>query len=269
MIPADLPSRTLRLPPKGVCSIVVFTGTDLRHDRFALRLQQEFGTLVVGWFQVARPPTRTPLPPSNTLRSRQQKVEEELFGDEVRLLRKNACLQPLAVADPNSGEVVESVRSLSPYLFLSLGGTIYRQPLLDCARGLALNQHSGWSPDYKGTNTIDWALYHRDLAHVGNTIHILTSGLDAGPIVRRSTACLTKDDTRESCFTRAVALGTELMCEVVAEIIRADEITVHDQPGEHGRTYLGMELTDQIARAVDADLERGWMQSELRRITRF
>jgi hypothetical protein len=80
---------------------------------------------------------------------------------------------------------------------------------------------------------------------------------------------VTRNDTRESCFARVVALGTELMCEVVAEIIQSDEVTVYDQPGERGRTYLGMELTEQIRRTIDADLEAGWLQSELRRLSRF
>jgi hypothetical protein len=265
MIPADLPRRTIRLPPKGICSIVVFTGPDLRHERFALRIQKEFGTLVAGWFQVVRPEPRAP----TAGRSRQQEVEERLFGDEVRWLRRGASLQPVMVADPNSPDVIDAVRSLNPYLFLSLGGAIYRRPLLDGVRGVALNQHSGWSPEYKGSNTTDWALYHRDLAHVGNTVHLVTSGIDAGPIVRRSTACITPEDTRESCFARVVALGTDLMCEVVAEIIRSDEIAVHDQPGERGRTYLGAELTDRITCSIDADIAGGWLQSELRRLTQF
>ena len=48
MIPAELEASSLDLPSADHCRIVVITGTDLRHDRFALRLQAEFPGLVVG-----------------------------------------------------------------------------------------------------------------------------------------------------------------------------------------------------------------------------
>lgn len=303
MIPAELTPRKLKLPKKDLCNIVIFTGTQLRHDRFALRIQQEFGQLVVGWYQVkqrtghqdsrystagriiqkAKAVVRNPKKLFRTpqylaqwilnrysgTRVSQRQVEELLFGDEVRLLRENAHLEPRLVSDPNSPEIVDSVKSLNPYFLLTLGGAIYRKPLLKCARGLALNQHDGWCPAYRGSATVDWTLYKRDLAHVGNTVHILTSGMDAGPILRRSPACLIDDDTKESCFARVVALGTELLCEVVAEAIRSDEITVYEQLCEDGFTYLGGHLTKEVRRAVDRDLRNGWLRLELSRLRQF
>src|SRR4051812_30217632 len=59
MIPAELEPIILNLPPAEVCRIVVITGQELRHDRFALRLQAEFPRLVVAWLQVA------PIPPAS------------------------------------------------------------------------------------------------------------------------------------------------------------------------------------------------------------
>ena len=302
MIPVELVGRPIQLPEKDSCRIVIFTGTALRHDRFALRIQRDFGERVVGWFQVARAsqlPLSGPKPSEHYYRSlkelvenprkllrlpleagerilralsrrpSQEEEEERLFGDEVRSLRKTAHLQPVRVSDPSAPAVVEAVEGLRPYLILTLGGAIYSERLLKAARGLALNQHDGWCPAYKGTHTVDWALFHRDIAHIGSTIHILTQGLDAGPIVRRSTACLVKGDTRESCFARVVALGTELMCEVVAEVIRADQLTVYDQPGGQGFTYLGAHRTEKILRAIDRDLGNGWLSSELSRLRTF
>jgi len=47
MIPAELEVSTLDLPNSDHCRIVVSTNTELRHDRFALRLQAEFPGLVL------------------------------------------------------------------------------------------------------------------------------------------------------------------------------------------------------------------------------
>lgn len=303
MIPAELTSRQIKLPEKNGCRIVVITGNALRHDRFALRIQKEFGDRVVGWFQVVRQSggstspgqsdqrliekvRRMPVYLSRTFwvkyfpikfqsEKRQEKaasqseVEEELFGSEVGLLRATAHLMPQAVRNPNAPEVLREIKSLDPYLILTLGGAVYRKDLLECARGLALNQHDGWCPEYKGAETVDWALYHRDIPRMGNTVHILTSGMDAGPIVRRSTACVVDDDTRRSCFARVVALGTELMCEVVAEIIHSDTLTVYDQPEGQGFTYLVAHRKEEIIRSVDQDLEAGFLSTELSRLREF
>ena len=59
MIPAELEASSLDLPSADHCRIVVITGTDLRHDRFALRLQAEFPGLVVAWLQLVPASSRT------------------------------------------------------------------------------------------------------------------------------------------------------------------------------------------------------------------
>src|SRR5689334_21943455 len=54
MIPVDLPSKILTLPETDRHTIVLITGSSgshLAYERFALRMQQEFGSDVVAWFQ--------------------------------------------------------------------------------------------------------------------------------------------------------------------------------------------------------------------------
>ena len=305
MIPNELPQRTIDLPRTSEASIVVITGTALRHDRFALRLQEEFGDGVVAWLQVRNPqplnkcrphfanrilsksirvirnPEKLRRVPSEVravmrrlakqVRSRtsQIEVEESLFRDEVERLRKVARVSPKTVDDPNTPDVVQYVASLRPYFIVTLGGAIYKPPLLQQAQGIALNQHDGWCPEYKGSNTVQWALYHRDIVHLGNTIHVLTTGMDAGPIVRRSTACVVPTDTPESCFARSVALGTELMCEVIHDIKQSAQVTVFDQPPEAGSTLLFRHLSEDIQQAVLRDFKAGWLPRELQRVTEF
>lgn len=41
MIPAELEASLIELPQAERCPIVVITGCELRHDRFALRIQAE------------------------------------------------------------------------------------------------------------------------------------------------------------------------------------------------------------------------------------
>jgi len=196
-------------------------------------------------------------------------AERRIFGREIESIERGARLEPVVVDDPNDPDVVAAIRALRPYFLLTHGGPIYGKALLEVARGLAINQHSGWSPEFKGSNTTDWALYHRSLDHVGCTVHVPISAVDAGPILRRSRPCLVGDENPEAIFARVVALGTELMIDVVKEIIRDHEITVYDQPAHTGRTWLASELTGRILRSIERDYRDGWLREELQRVRSF
>ena len=47
----------------------------------------------------------------------------------------------------------------------------------------AINIHAGISPYYRGTDCNFWALYDGNPHLVGSTIHLLSKGLDSGPIL--------------------------------------------------------------------------------------
>jgi methionyl-tRNA formyltransferase len=261
MLPYELDERRLRLPETTDHGIVLITGTALRHRRFAYRIQQEFGSLVVAWFETGHGKQRR--------NERQELAEQRLFESEVQELRRGAVVGATAVADPNSDDFVDVVGELDPYFFLSLGGPIYRPALLDSARGIAINQHAGWSPTFRGADTIAWALYHRQLGNVGATVHITSTDVDGGPILRRSQTALTPWDTPEACFARVVALGTELMCEAVRDIIECKEVVVYDQQLARGVAYLSSQLDGEIKKAIDRDFSNGWLGEAIRRQREF
>lgn len=311
MLPADLPLVPWVPSPDGPRTIVVLTGRDLRHDRFALRMIEEFGDKVVAWYRlcpnaasvVSADPVSTQrermlglwrsmvqqhgtlgaagqLPAQirrlrerrRILRAREQRqrtVEKEMFGAEVERLGASSHLQPVDVVDPNAASFVEIVRENSPWLLLTLGGPLYRRPLLAAARGGTINQHAGWSPDYRGTNTTDWTLYHRQLGRVGSTVHISATGADSGGILRRSHPCLSPDDTPESIFARVVALGTELVIETVEELLQEGRTLVAEQPTDRGRTYLSRDLEPAVLIRSAQDFESGWLNEALTRETRW
>lgn len=325
MIPHELSPRKLKLPETDSPSIVLITRDSLMHQRFAYRIQKEFGDLVLAWYEfrpkssfahakgageklsVFSKKAKEKLPPKiegvrryirskglmgeiklsfiwvsqllQTLfldtyllekyRRRLASYEKKLFGEEIKELKRYAKLSPIAVEDPGSKEFIEDVRKLNPYFFLSLGGPLYKKELLESIRGIAINQHAGWSPAFKGGNTIEWALYHRSLNYVGNTVHITTTGADAGPILRRSHTCLISEDTPETCFARTVALGIELLIEVVGEIISNKETVVYDQPINEGLTCLGSRLDGNILKAIYRDFSNSWLKKELLRIRSF
>ena len=184
-------------------------------------------------------------------------------------MKKKAYLSPKTIQNANAAETIAFVNALEPYFILTLGGPMYGKELRACALGLALNQHDGWCPEYRGSYTVHWALYHRDLSKIANTVHILTNGMDAGPILRRSIACLAVDDTPEACFARSVALGTELMCETVRELMQTKKARIFRQPQFAGYTYIGSQLTEDVKDDIKRDLRRGLIQRDIAKRTAF
>lgn len=313
MLPLALPPEMLILPAGGHRSIALITGDQLRHRRFALRIQQAFGDQVIAWFELSQQAPRretqaetasgirvAPLlsaPPtwgqrlrqgdiSTRLRRRwharrdqrrlhayfaaQQRAEQALFAAEVAELADFAAVQPQRIhpADVNGAPFIAQMQALSPFFLLTLGGPLYKPALLATVRGVALNQHAGHSPDLRGSNTTEWALYHRDLDRVSATIHLTTSGADAGPILRRSQPCLFPDDDPNTIFARVVALGTELLIESVRQIMAGEPVRVFPQPPHSGRTHLGQELNAILA-PIQRDFAADWLPAELQRQRQF
>ena len=312
MYPPELDYKTLKLPPSDDYSIVIITGKELRHKRFAYRLIEEFGDRVVVWYEIDdtiasnttdvksrskidkiisrlyKIPKWLSKQSASSLfgkicsivddlnyrffvirgvSKRMRLAEERLFSQEIDRIKRCSDIEPQKVSsrDIHSKEFIDNLRQISPYFILTLSGPLYRDELLSCARGVAINQHAGDSPKYKGSNTIHWALYHRDLDSVSSTVHITISGADAGAILRRSQATVFPNDSIETIFIRSVALGTELMIESIREIIEKNSIIVFPQPKYRGRTYLNRELSFSVMKAIYRDFRNGWLKDALER----
>lgn len=318
MFPADLEASTLDLPSTDSYPIIVITGHELRHDRFALRLQAEFPGLVTAWLQIGPAAQLVNAAPRGELRQlydafswmligglktfnssigrrlandrarhllsrfgrrllaivkkspeSQSSVEQQMFGHEIAHLRGFARIAPKVIREPNAPETIALVRSLNPYFIVTSGVTIFGEELRGCARGLALNLHNGWLPSYRGNDPTVWALYHRQLSNIASTVHILTNEINSGPILRRSSVCLAVDDTPESCLARSVALGTELMCEILRECIRTGKAQIFSQPQFSGYTHLRRHLDEDVRAAITRDLQNGLIGAEINRWTHF
>ncbi len=285
MLPHDIPQRQLNLPPGDRSTAVIITGPSLRHLQFGYKLQAEFPGLLKRWWISGAPPKAhrrlaqgLEIVKRRDLRSLVKKVlklatkprpgrgdrhasEVRMFGKDVERLKSTAEIHP-GEADVSSDDFYETLRKIDPYFLFSLGGPLLKSRIIKAVRGLAINQHSGWSPEYKGASTSMHALFHREVTFVGNTVHLLDTGADSGAILRRSTATLHPDDNEHDCFMAAIALGTDLFLEFLAEALECDSVPIFDQP-HRGRTFLKLHNQDYVSANVRRDLEHGWLTDAL------
>ena len=112
-------------------------------------------------------------------------AQSKLFGNlYVKNKKKNIKILPMTFGDLNEF----SMNSLSDFLksdvYVVFGSSYIRGELVDfLIKQKAINVHAGVSPYYRGTDCNFWALYDNNPHLVGATIHLLSKGLDSGPIL--------------------------------------------------------------------------------------
>lgn len=115
--------------------------------------------------------------------SRVIEAEREVFGiphflpDNIRQLALRTgdlSLAPLEMLEP----------ALESDLYVVFGASYIRPPLVDFLIDKhTINIHMGVSPYYRGSSCNFWALYDGNPDLVGATIHMLSRGLDSGPML--------------------------------------------------------------------------------------
>lgn len=91
---------------------------------------------------------------------------------------------PIRMGDLNFLDLDTLATSLDSDLFVVFGASYIRGPLCDLlVNRRAINIHMGVSPQYRGSSCNFWALFDRHPEYVGATVHLLTRGLDSGPML--------------------------------------------------------------------------------------
>src|SRR3954447_26108932 len=115
--------------------------------------------------------------------SRVLAAEREVFGD-VRFPPPNVRQLPVKMGDVNRLDVAALEPAMGADVFIVFGASYIKGPLCDrLVQRRAINIHMGVSPYYRGSSTNFWAMYDRRPDLVGATIHLLSKGLDSGPML--------------------------------------------------------------------------------------
>ena len=110
-------------------------------------------------------------------------AEAEVFG-RPRLLPANVRSMSMKMGDLSRVTLEDLGDALDADKFIVFGASYIKGKLCDflVERG-ALNIHIGVSPYYRGSSTNFWAMYDNRPDLVGATIHLLSRGLDSGPML--------------------------------------------------------------------------------------
>jgi hypothetical protein len=127
-------------------------------------------------------------PASDTTKEYFSKVtnaQKELFGNSyISVNNKKLNLLPLESGDLSRCSIEYLSDFLKSDIYVVFGSSYIKGELVDfLVNHKALNIHMGVSPYYRGTDCNFWALFDNNHHLVGATIHMLSKGLDSGPIL--------------------------------------------------------------------------------------
>src|SRR5262245_11641848 len=110
-------------------------------------------------------------------------AEREVFGG-VGFVPANVRTVSMKMGDVSKLEPAVLAAAMKSDVFIVFGASYIRGQRCDAlVARRAVNIHMGISPQYRGSSTNFWAMYDRRPEFVGATIHLLSRGLDSGPIL--------------------------------------------------------------------------------------
>jgi methionyl-tRNA formyltransferase len=147
----------------------------------------------------------------------------------------------ISVADHNTLRAQSFITKASPDLMVFTGGGLIRKNILNVPRLGVLNCHSGWLPEYRGMDVIEWAVLQSKGKQplVGLSLHYMDQGVDAGPILLQKKLALEKGDTFEGIRARLAPLMAQLMVDGVNRL-RDGKIKPRKQLPDEGKQYFVM-----------------------------
>ena len=159
----------------------------------------------------------------------------------------------------NHAECISLLESLRPDVIVVYGTNVIGKKVIALAPNAIVNVHTGLSPWYRGSDTIFWALHNEEPERVGVTVHMLSPGLDSGPILRTGVPEYAPDDNEDSLFAKSVILGSALLIEAVREVAagRAKPIP---QDLTIGREYRFVDRTVAAEKRVARLLKDGLLR---------
>lgn len=252
-------------------NLVLLTGDGQEHRYVANRLDREVGLAAV-LIDEGKPRTRrerrAQLRRKYTLaqlggRAVHRLVLRAIHDDSVRRQELDDVLGPdsrawntrcpiTRVQGINGEAAHEAIRNAKPDRLLIYGTGIVASSTLGLAPLPALNMHTGWSPDYRGSDCAFWPLFDRRLELLGATVHEATGDVDGGPIYGRASARLEPHDRIHAVFARCVQAGTAEYIDVLTRLETNDSLSQETQDLRRGHEYRAVDLT------LRADLRVRW-----------
>ena len=141
------------------------------------------------------------------------------------VLRRYQVAEIPIVGSLNTAESLQTIRSFSPDLLISVAGNeIFKTPLIELAPLGCLNLHTALLPKYRGLMPSFWVLKNGE-NETGVTVFYVDEGIDSGPILVQERIKI-GDMTQRELIKCTKALGMRAIIKAVEKIRDGDTDTL-------------------------------------------
>ena len=255
IIPWNLRQNTLgnRKP-----TITIITSNHLRHLAFIRQLSKVASTVYAIIESTTIYPGRTEHPvykKSKVMEEYMSKVisaEQQVFGND-RFTPANVRSLVVAMGDLNQMDLDNLAPALRSDYYIVFGASYLKGPLVEVlVENSCLNCHLGVSPYYRGASCNFWALADGRPDMVGGTVHLLTKGLDSGPMLYHAKPKPWAYDAFElgMCAVEAVQHS---VCDRIADGSIHEYVPMAQDKDKEMRYSRYTDFTDEVAAKFLAD----------------
>ena len=188
--------------------VTLFTSNNSRHNYFInllseisqeLFVVQECGTIFPGEIPGH-------YPKSDIMKKYFEKVynaQHFFFGNAyINNKSKNVKVIPMLLGDINKCKLNFLSDFLNSDIYIVFGSSYIKGDLVNfLVKKKAINIHMGVSPYYRGCDCNFWALNDENPHLVGSTIHLLSKGLDSGPLLYHAMSKIKSDPFKYTMST--------------------------------------------------------------------
>ncbi len=172
---------------------------------------------------------------------------EEKFFKSKDFLHTNVRSLSIKNGDLNFLTKKELLPALDSNVYVIFGSSFIKGWLIKfLIENKALNIHMGLSPYYRGSSCNFWALYDNNAEYVGATVHLLSEGLDSGPILYHCLPNLKKETPFEFTMKSVLAAQESLVSKIKQNEINSID-AVKQKKNEEVRYTINKDFTDQVA----------------------
>lgn len=185
-------------------------------------------------------------PPMEKYMGQVRRAEANLFPNS-HFVNSNVKSLVCKFGDLNKFTQKDIAQALSSDMYIVFGSSFIKGWLCDfLVENRALNLHMGLSPFYRGSSCNFWALYDKLPNFVGATWHLLSKGLDSGPIIFHSAPIHAGEDAFH--FTmKAVLAAQEDLVNVFQNLANRSFICEPQEKKLELRYSRYADFTDEVA----------------------
>lgn len=123
------------------------------------------------------------------------------------------------IEDINSEESLTILNIISSNILIVVGSRIIKPNIIDNFKGLMINFHTGYLPNYRGPYSEFWAIFNHEYEKVATTIHLLDKGIDTGNILARETVQISEAITPSEAHVLNTINGAKMLTRILDDFV--------------------------------------------------